>query len=211
MASEPASASLSVVQGIDVSHYQGEVAWHEVAQAGYAFAFVKATQGITSVDPQLEANWNGTSAAGILRGAYHFYEPADDPEQQAEHFLTAVSFGSGALPPTLDIEISGGQSASTICEGIGVWLAKVKDVTGQTPLVYTAPTFWATLNTARFGEYPLWVAEYGVSSPKIPSGWKSWTFWQHSESGTVSGISGSVDLNLFQGTLAQLHALTVVP
>ncbi len=50
---------------------------------------------------------------------------------------------------------------------------------------------------------------YGVDCPNVPEGWQSWTFWQTSESGSVPGLSGDADVNLFNGSAADLRALTV--
>ncbi len=86
------------LQGIDVSHYQGTIDWQKVAQAGIRFVFVKATQGITVVDPQFQTNWQEAKAAGLLRGAYHFFEPDDDPGQQAQNLLTALGGDPGEFP-----------------------------------------------------------------------------------------------------------------
>lgn len=193
------------VRGLDVSHYQGTVNWSLVAQAGMAFAFIKATEGTSNVDSQLQVNWSGAKAAGLLRGAYHFYEPDDDPYQQAQHFLSTVQLEPGDLPPVLDVEAPG--SFSAIISGIQTWLSAVQQATGRTPIVYTNPTYWNQLGTSDFGHYPLWIAEYGVSTPKIPAGWSAWTFWQYSESGSVSGIQGAVDLDVFQGSLQDLQQL----
>jgi lysozyme len=55
-----------------------------------------------------------------------------------------------------------------------------------------------------FGDYPLWVAEYGVNSPTVPKGWDNWIIWQHGQSGSVAGVEGSVDLNVFKGGLERL-------
>lgn len=206
--SSSVSAAASTVSGIDVSHYQGEISWPEVVGSGVAFVYIKATQGLTGVDSQFQANWNGARGAGLLRGAYHFYQPGDDPEQQADHFLNTVPLGEGDLPPALDVEISNGQSAATIIQGIETWLKKVQQSTGQTPVLYTDPSFWATLNTSQLGAYSLWIAEYGnLAAPKVPAGWKTWTFWQHSETGTIPGVSTSVDLDVFQGSLEELRGL----
>lgn len=206
MAGTTASSSAQV-RGIDVSHYQGTVDWQQVAGAGVAFAFVKATQGITTVDPMFTQNWNGVRAAGLLRGAYHFYQPGDDPVQQAEHFLTVVSLSQGDLPPVLDIETSGSSTPAEIVQGIETWLETVQQGTGRTPVVYTDNSFWKTLGTSAFGAYPLWIAEYGVQTPVLPPGWSRWAFWQYSESGTLAGVSGQVDLDLFQGSLQDLQKL----
>jgi lysozyme len=193
------------VRGIDVSHYQGTIGWGSVVQAGMAFAFIKATQGTADVDPQFRANWSGAQAAGLLRGAYHFFEPGADPQQQAERFLSVVQTEPGDLPPVLDVEDSG--DPAEILSGIQTWLDAVEQATGKTPILYTNPTFWTGLGSSGFGRYPLWIAEYGVTAPKIPAGWSTWTFWQSSESSSVSGIAGNVDSDLFQGTFLDLQQL----
>lgn len=195
----------SQATGIDVSHFQGTVNWAEVAASGASFAFVKATQGITYVDPQFAGNWPAMKKVGLHRGAYHFYEPADDPTSQAQHFLSTVTLEPGDLPPVLDVEINGGVSSSQLWSGVSTWLQHVQTATGRQPLLYTAPGFWdGNSPDLALCSYPLWLADY-ASQPTLPKGWSAWQFWQHSETGTVSGVSTSVDLNLFNGTLSQLQ------
>jgi len=197
-----------MISGIDVSHFQGTVQWDQVVKAGKAFAFAKATDGITYVDPMFATNWAGMKAAGILRGAYQFFEPNDDAESQAQNFLKTVTLEPGDLPPVLDVEqTSAASKLSQIgIQGIQTWLSVVEHETGRTPILYTNTGFWDQ-DTGQLGSYPLWIAQYGVSTPKLPANWewKAWTFWQSSETGTVAGISGSVDLDVFQGTLRQLR------
>jgi lysozyme len=197
------------VQGIDVSHYQRAIDWGLVAKAGLAFAFIKATEGTSDVDPQFQANWSGANAAGLLRGAYHFYQPGADPHQQAAAFLSVVRPGPGDLPPALDVETTG--DTREIIAGIQVWLAAVEQASGKAPILYTNPSFWARLGASGFGRFPLWIANYGVASPTVPEGWPTWTFWQFSESGSVSGIEGPVDLDLYQGTFQDLSQSRLSP
>lgn len=206
MSAEPSSGSVEV-QGLDVSHYQGTIDWEEVAKAGMAFVFIKATEGTSEVDPEFETNWSGAKAAGLLRGAYHFFQPSEDPQQQAEHFLSVVQTVPGDLPPVLDVETPG--DASEILAGVQAWLTAVEQATAKAPILYTSPTFWNGLgiSASGFSRFPLWVAEYGVTTPKTTEGWTAWTFWQFSESGEVSGIQGTVDLDLFQGTLSELQQM----
>jgi lysozyme len=212
MSEEPTASAVPQVQGIDVSHLQNTVDWNAVWQAGKLFTFIKATDGITWTDPLFAANWSGAKAAGLLRGAYHFYETDDDPTAQAEHFLSVVTCEPGDLPPVVDFErIEGGQSATQVLQDLQTWLDVVAKATGRLPLIYTDSGFWNSLATSAFGAYPLWVAEYGVESPKLPTGWTGWTFWQCSESGTVAGISQPVDLDVFNGTLAELAAFIQGP
>ena len=195
------------VQGIDVSHYQGAVDWQQVAQAGKAFAFAKATDGITYVDPQFAANWSGIQAAGLVRGAYHFFEPNDDATQQAQHFLATVQLASGDLAPVLDVETTGGVSDSQIWSGVTTWLQVVEEATGRQPILYTAPGFWDSHSPdLTLTRYPLWLADY-ATQPTLPNGWTSRLFWQYSQSGTVAGVTGAVDLDVFNGTMQDLQKL----
>jgi lysozyme len=204
------SSAQGLAQGIDVSQDQGTVTWGPVAAAGYAFAFIKATDGETYVDPLFGQNWAGAKAAGLLRGAYHFFRAEDDPQAQAEFFWQTVGGGSagggiGELPLVVDVEESMSQSNSVVIANLTSFLASLQQWSGQQPMIYTDSGFWNSLGTSAFGGHPLWVAEYGVTAPTLPSGWAVWDFWQTSETGSVAGIQGSVDLDVFSGSLAELR------
>ncbi len=198
-----------MLQGIDVSRYQGTVNWPAVKAAGTAFAFTKATEATSKVDPTFATNWPAMAAAGIIRGAYHFFRPAQDATQQAQNFLNTVTMGPGDLPAVLDIEVADTATNAQIIAGITTWLGLVEAGTGKRPIIYTSPGFWNGHMNAAFGSYPLWVAHYTTAaSPKIPTGWNAWTFWQYSQTGSVSGVSGNVDTNRFAGDMNALVALT---
>lgn len=196
----------NTINGIDVSHYQGTVDWVKVKAAGIAFAYAKATDGNTYTDPQFKTNWQGMQAAGILRGAYHFYETNDDPVTQANNFISAVgSLNINDLPPVVDIEIfKGAYGSNSVTANLQIWLDTVEKALGHTPMIYTNPTFWNQTVNADFSKYPLWIAEYDVNQPKIPDGWKQWSFWQSSQSGSVAGVTGKVDTDFFSGTMNEL-------
>ncbi|TMA30616.1 MAG: hypothetical protein E6J88_05465, partial [Deltaproteobacteria bacterium] len=82
--------------------------------------------------------------------------------------------------------------------------------TGLTTILYTSARFLGTVgNPTQFGNLlPLWDANWNVSCPNIPSSWTKWTFWQNADNGVIPGINGGVDTNYFNGTLAQLQAMT---
>jgi lysozyme len=186
--------------GIDVSKWQGVVNWKQVQQAGMAFAFARATYGTSEVDSSFKDNWEGMKEAGIVRGAYHFFLAAEDPARQAEFFINTVgSLDPGDLPPVIDVESDSGVSSNLVAD-VQTWLDAVAKGLGRTPIIYTAPSYWNANMNGDFGNYPLWVAEYGVAEPKAVSGWTSWTLWQYSSTGKVGGVSNSVDLDYFNGT-----------
>lgn len=197
--------------GIDVSHYNGVVDWKKVADSGIAFAYVKATEGTQTKDPQFSANYAGVKDNGLLRGAYHFFHPSLDAKAQSANFLQLVSIlGAGDLPPALDVEIAENQNASTIAKGVQQWLDLVETALGRTPIIYTGASFWNANvgKTGNFAKYPLWVAHYtSKPSPNIPSAFTDYTLWQYSESGSVAGITGTTDLNRFKGGLDGLKGL----
>ncbi|MBI3712163.1 MAG: glycosyl hydrolase family 25 [Burkholderiales bacterium] len=199
-------ASLS---GVDVSHFQGNVDWAAVKAAGIAFAFAKASDGNTYQDTQFKKNWQGMQAAGLPRGAYHFYESNDDPVTQANNFLSAVgALAKTDLPPVIDIESTKGNFGNnSLAANLQICLDAVEKGLKCTPIIYTNCAFWNANLTAEFGRYPLWIARYSSAPPTIPNGWTNWNFWQYSESGTVPGVTGAVDLDRFAGSKDDLQQL----
>jgi lysozyme len=194
------------IQGIDVSHFQGTVNWQEVKQAGMKFAIAKATEGQNTVDSQFKTNWQNIKAAGLLRGAYHFFDAGIDGTSQANHFLQTAQVEAGDLPPVIDVEAAANASNATILQEVQNWLDTVEQALNRLPMIYTTASFWNSHLNHTFGKYPLWVAEYGVSVPKIPAGWSNWQFWQYSQSGSVEGVTGSVDMDYFNGSYDDLLA-----
>lgn len=206
------ATALAYADGIDLSHWQGSVSWSRVRSDGVTFAFMKATEGTTYSDPTLKTNWAGAESHGIYRSAYHFARPSiGSAARQAKFFVQKVgSFkGKGDLPPVLDLEATGGLSQSHLRRWVRIWLETTEKLTGRTPILYFSPYFWIDNlgNSTSFTHYPLWIAHYTSGHPLVPGGWKTWTFWQRTSSGSVSGISGHVDMNRFNGSSAQLAKL----
>ena len=202
-----AASSGGPLQGIDVSHYQGEVDWARVAASGMSFTFIKATEGLRYVDPRFDVNQRGAKAAGLLAGAYHFFHPSVDPVAQAEHFLATAPVGRGWLPAVLDLEKPPERGDQiNVAKAARMWLDHVEQATGCRPLVYTNRSFWQTHLDNALAEFPLWYAQY-ANQPDPPENAPDWSFWQHSQRGQVPGVDGAVDLNLFGGDSDQLAAL----
>ncbi len=193
-------------QGIDISKWQGNIDWQKVKADGYSFAFAKATEGTTYVDPTFQANWQGMEAAGLVRGAYHFFWPTLDPVTQAEHFVQTVSPDATSLPPVLDLEKATILDPAALREKVKAWLDKVESLTGRKAIIYTGSWYWNPHMLVNgqapgwTGDYDLWVASYTTAAqPAMPTGWSTWTLWQHTDHGIVDGISGHVDLDWYNG------------
>lgn len=202
-------AGSNTVSGVDVSYYQGTVDWVAVKGSGRAFAIARVSDGINTLDNQFARNWRGMKAAGLVRGVYQFFRPSQDPLVQADLLVSQVTaaggFEAGDLPPVLDLETTDSQSSSVVQARARTWLDRIQARTGRRPIVYTGAFMSATIGTA-FAAYPLWVANYGVTCPSMPSAWSQWLMWQSGSTGRVAGITGNVDVDVFNGTLAELHA-----
>lgn len=200
------------VHGIDVSHWQGKINWQKVKEAGLEFAYLKATEGVTFIDSQFKANYHHAQVADIPVGAYHFFRPKLNPIAQARHFVRVL----GRLPvdglrPVLDVEDHDECRRDEIRQGVRACAAEIARLTGVTPIIYTYTSFWEDFVACRETPktYPLWIANYNkVHRPGLPVGWNKYLLWQWTQTGTVAGVKGNVDLNGFGPgfSLADLRA-----
>jgi GH25 family lysozyme M1 (1,4-beta-N-acetylmuramidase) len=203
------------VQGMDVSGYQGNVAWSTAYANGARFAYVKATEGTTYTNPYFSQQYNGSYNVGMIRGAYHFAHPnSSSGTTQADYFVNHGGGWSGdgkTLPPALDIEYnpSGatcyGLSQSAMVSWVRAFSNEVHYRTNKYPMIYTTLDWWTTCtgNSSAFAATnPFWVAKYSSTPPTPPSGTGTWTMWQYASSGTFPG-----DQDYFNGAYTQLQAL----
>jgi lysozyme len=200
-------AGSSTLKGVDVSDYDLNTNWPSVKSGGLAFTIIKASEGITFVNPLFSGDWVAASAAGLIRGAYHFYHPGDDPLSQANTFLATMGkLAATDLPPVLDWEVSDGVSAATQINNAKVWLQAVEAATGKIPIIYVGVSYWNGLgNPQGFERYPLYLAEYQVTCPHVPPPWSTWSIWQPADTNPVQGVStAKADQDIFEGTLADL-------
>lgn len=197
-----------MIPGIDVSHYQGLIDWQKVKESGIQFAYIKSTDGEYGRDVRRDANLIGSFTAGVPRGAYHFMR-IPDVNGQIEFVKAEAALLSCELPFVCDAEVSGlkaddvltfldafpGSILYTDLAMIKEWGEEAKKLTG----------------------HRLWLARYMTTggaadvSPVNPLPesfpWPAWTFWQHTPSGRIPGISTPVDLDWFNGDLQELMSL----
>jgi lysozyme len=214
----PATEALRVcaagtkLKGIDVSSYQGLVSWTKVKATGQQFAFARVSDGANTRDSRFATNWPAMKSAGIMRGAYQYFRPSQSATTQANLLVDRINAAGGLkpgdLPPVLDLETSSGLAAATVVSRAKTWLQIVQTKLGVKPIIYSGNNM-AGVTGKNFSTYLLWAPNYGVTCPTIASGWKTWTFWQNSDTGRVNGVSGAVDTNFFNGALPALTALTV--
>ncbi|RYY44070.1 MAG: glycoside hydrolase family 25 protein [Chitinophagaceae bacterium] len=200
------------IHGIDISKYQKTIGWRlvkemEVDDIKVSFVFMKATEGLSSVDKQFGRNWALAEKHGITRGAYHFFIPGKSGKTQAENFIKTVRLKSGDLPPVLDVEQTYGVKKEQLQKQVAEWIEIVEKKYGVKPIIYTNVSFYESLLAGKFESYPLWVAHYlQKERPRIN---RQWHFWQHSETGRVNGIDAFVDFNVFYGNSIEFENLLI--
>ena len=209
--------------GIDASRHQGTVDWGMVRNAGHSFAFIKATDGIAyKYITWFHLNLPQVKAAGLVPGAYHFLVDHHPGDAQARYYVQEVNRAGGfqGVVPVVDIEREADGTTPRI-EHLRAFVAEFRRlVPGRPILIYTGRWYWVGVIGNPYGADlgPLWHSEYdGVSpideavanGPELDNygGWTAATVWQHTSSGSCPGVAGSVDLNLFYGTAADLVAL----
>jgi GH25 family lysozyme M1 (1,4-beta-N-acetylmuramidase) len=208
------------VLGIDVSRWQGEIEWLRVAQAGYQYAVIRATVGDYYTDPKFDVNWRDAQEAGLFVTAYHVTVPGRAPAAQIDRFFKVLGNRDADLPLVLDVELNRKPGTTQIFgpAAISDNVLRCADLCEQgderRPIIYTAAWFWnANISrSAQWATYPLWVASYGGSQPRMPVDWRTWTFWQKSNAGRVPGVSSqNVDINTFNGSLDDFMRMVARP
>lgn len=218
-ATAPAFAS-AAPEGVDVSERHGEVDWEAVADAGYRFAAVKATEGTVVANPRFTGQFDGAHAAGLVRGAYHLALPdRSSGAEQAGFFAAnggAWTAGDRTLPGTVDLEpnpngtICYGLTRAGMVDWITDFVGAYKSRTGSDPIIFTTASWWnqCTGGSGAFAAgSPLWVAHMGSQTPAIPAGFTTHAFWQY-DSASIPGTEAETGVSSFNGTQDELLALT---
>ena len=226
------------LSGLDVSHYQGKIAWRRVVEAGHSFAIIKSTEGGTNsrgkgfVDKRFAENIESAQEAGLpVLGSYHFgtwynmnrSNPKVDAHNEAEHQFNTLeandALGPGFLPPILDLEGDRREpdddklEDGPIIEWAMHYQERMEELCGRLPWLFTGYWFDYRLGQPEeLRKFPLWLARYngGPKPTRAPPNWP-WAIWQYTGKGQTKGIDARVDLNWFSGTRADLRALAMLP
>lgn len=195
------------VRGIDVSEYQKHIDWNKVMTAGYEFAFIKATEGKDFVDSCFRENWKNAAKAGLARGAYHFFLFRRGGLEQARNFIATVPVDEASISPVIDVEMGGSNGNDPDVEAVrkemDVFMDQLEGRYGRKPIIYTNHVTYVKLIMGYFPDHPIWIADPD-GAPALADG-RPWTFWQYTFEGNVDGISGLVDLNVFNNGEAGLE------
>ncbi len=193
--------------GIDVSSHQGDIDWQAVKDDGVEFAFIRAVYrgygtGKLVVDEKCIENIEGAQAAGIDVGVYVFSQAISQAEvlEEASTVLSLLEGYELQLPIVFDVEKVSDSEARTNTLSVEdrtnltiSFLDAIKKA-GYDGMIYHNTEMGAMLiDLTRLTEYPKWFAGYNKEFY-----WPyEYQLWQYSESGTVKGIKGKVDLDLW--------------
>ncbi len=197
----------SGVLGIDVSKWNGSIDWNAVRNSGISYAIIRcgyrgSTTGALIEDPKFRANIQGAQNAGIKVGVYFFTQAVNDVEavEEASMVLSLIRGYNLALPVFLDVEATsdnkGRADSISVDARTAVCSAFCQTIqnSGYKAGIYANKTWLNSfINTPSLTNYKIWLAQYAA----VPSYTRTRIdMWQYSSKGTVSGISGNVDMNI---------------
>jgi lysozyme len=176
----------------------GESGRPATAPDDIGFAYIKATEGGDHVDRSFEDNWEGAASAGVDRGAYHFFTLCRPGREQAENFLDTVPDDPDALPPAIDLELSGNCSdrpdREWVKREVEAFIVEVEASTGQPVVLYVGPDFDGRYRLRDELDRPFWHRRI-MRRPDVAG----WWIWQFTYRASVDGIEGGADLNIMRG------------
>ena len=200
----------SVIHGIDVSKWNGDIDWATVKSTGKAgFAMIRASYGYEDTDPRLADNVKGCEENGIPYGFYHYMYAKNTTEahMEAAYFLNVISGYSPEYPVVLDIEESfyDGMSKEEVTDIVVAFMEDLENA-GYYAMIYSYAKFFDdNLIYDRIADYDIWVACWGDEEKLFENFSYHYGMWQYSETGKLDGIEEYVDLNYcykdYRGTI----------
>lgn len=200
--------SREALTGIDVSSHQGDIDWAAVAGDGISFAMLRIgnrgySQGALQADTSFETNLVGARENGLLVGCYFFSQAVsvEEAQEEADFVLTLLNGRAMDLPVVFDWEYIEDQEdartnqvdAQTVTDCAVAFCDRIAQAGYQTAVYRNGMLGYLHYDQAQLERYDAWYAEYAP----WPSFAYAFDLWQYSNTGTVAGIGGNVDLDLW--------------
>lgn len=207
----------TLLHGIDVSQWQGQIDWEAVKASGIDYAFIRVgyrgygqsgTLSEATKDTYFDTNMENATKAGIKVGVYIFSQAitTKEAQEEADYILDHLGDYDISMPLVMDYEYASGSSdggrlftanlskstATSICKA---FCKRIKDA-GYTPMVYANKSMLSNQLDATDlvnSGYRIWLANYTTNTTYGGT----YDFWQYSSTGSVNGISGNVDMNFY--------------
>ena len=191
------------IKGIDVSAYQGDIAWATVADYGMSFAILRITEAGNVIDSKFERNFAGCVQYGIPVGVYKYSYAMNVAEVQSEarKVVSVLNGRKIQFPVFLDLEwnnqrVLGAEGVHKLAEAF----EEIITAAGYKFGIYCNVDWYNTMICSHLKKYDFWIARY----PSNDDGWLQERLrpdfgagWQYSSKARIPGISGNVDRNVF--------------
>lgn len=203
-----ADATRTALTGIDVSVFQGDVDWEAVAADGIDFVILRigyrgyGSKGIMGIDDNFYKNYDGAVNAGLKVGAYFYSQAtnAEEAREEARYVLSALGDRELQMPVVYDWEYVDNAEARTadmtsaqITE-CAVNFCNEIELSGREVMIYfNREIGYFEYDLALINGYDFWLAEYC----EYPTFIYKFNMWQYTDSGSVNGINGNVDMNIY--------------
>lgn len=205
------SASRYPVKGVDVSSYQGKVDWQTLSSQNLSFAFIKATEGSSFVDPCFAYNYKEAQKTDLAVGAYHFFSYDSAGQTQAEHFIQTVAPYNDMLPPVVDLEFYGDKEKNPpkrdeVEAELQAMLDALEGHYKRKPILYATEKSYESYLSGGYEAYDIWIRNV-LAEPTL-SDKREWKFWQFTNRARLDGYEGKekfIDINVFRGSTADFR------
>ncbi len=191
--------------GIDVSSYQGDIDWKTLSSQKISFAFIKATEGSSFVDPCFKKNWVNAADTDLRIGAYHFFSFESSGEKQAELFCSSVTPTDNMLPPVIDVEFYSrfksvkDINTADVKHELRIMVDLISDEYAMKPIIYATNESFEAIVKNDFSDCELWFRSVYSSMPDEIEA----AFWQFSNRHRLDGYNGKepyIDMDAFCGS-----------
>ena len=196
----------NAIKGIDVSEWQGNIDWQQVKDSGVEYVIIRVggrgtSEGTLYGDSRCQEYYEGATAVGLKVGAYIFAQSITEEEaiEEAEYVLEAVKNWDIQMPLVYDWEYidkyarTAHMDSRTLTDMAKAFCDRIL-AAGYEPMLYFGRSQSADLlNLEELVDYRFWLAMYTTIMDypyKVD-------MWQYTDTGSVPGISGNVDLNLW--------------
>ncbi len=200
----------SIVHGIDVSKWNGDIDWNKIKADGIEYVFIrcghrKCDTGVIESDIKYKQNVEGATKAGLKVGLYIFSQAITEKEaiNEAKYMINMAKGYDITMPLVMDFEYNGdgcrlakahlsNKKRTNICDA---FLSYV-DEQGYVPMLYANYSMLTDDldNASLSNKYKIWIARYNKETEY--SG--DYDFWQYSSEGKVKGNgSSAMDMNFW--------------
>lgn len=200
--------------GIDVSSYQGTINWWAVKQNGIDFAILKVIRKDLNPDKKFEENWRKCDEYDLeVQGVYNYSYATTVAKARSDAKRVLAILGSRKTMVWMDVE-------DAVMKNLGKNLISIINAYGKVITdaglqfgVYTGESFYKTYIKPYGGvRYPMWIARYGTNNGKMNVKYQpqihNMIGWQYTSQGSVDGIAGDVDMDVWYKELEAVHGTT---